>query len=481
MRVSREGERLTGPVGSRGQVPLIHLPKNLDDETIKNGNDEENGSKYFQKKVWTLKMSILSLRRKGDVSMEQLHDPQSASPRRGGLGTRLRTIHRTAVSGIRVSTSGSHTLTAAETLALDSTDYVGAFLFHGNSFSKYLFDDGYVTYTSSTPSMYFYLRDHQGNNRAVAKFATLSYENPSLSQTTYYYPYGGVFGDKGSYPDSQPYKYNGKELDRMHGLDWYDYGARQYDPAIARFTSMDPLAEKYYHISPYAYCAGNPVNYVDPDGRNPIYDTIGNFLGTDDLGLQGYYYVMDKGNFTQGMSHFEVGDYAIGKISSYVEQKINGHYCSLPNRPDYDGFVTVAEGIRWAKSHPNALKNPTPDNTLYINAAKLDFGSLSISDFPETGIATPKNLFTNRNIIESAHNPELMATVYALGVVDMILTNQSQGTVRIVNDSATDYDWNVGGGIKRDAFIRANNFIFGINPNIHGFKTFYYGIGTLRR
>lgn len=183
-------------------------------------------------------------------------------------GTRLRTIHRTAVRGIRVSTNSSHTLTASETLALDSTDYVGAFLFHGNSFSKYLFDGGYVTYSGSTPSLHFYLHDHQGNNWAVAEFATLSHVNASLSQTTYYYPYGGVFGDLGSYPESQPYKYNGKEFDRMHGLDWYDYGARQYDPAIARFTSMDPLTEKYYHISPYAYCAGNPVNYVDLDGRS---------------------------------------------------------------------------------------------------------------------------------------------------------------------------------------------------------------------
>ena len=56
-------------------------------------------------------------------------------------------------------------------------------------------------------------------------------------------------------------------LDCMHGLDLYDYGARQYDPTTARFTSIDPLCEKYYHISPYAYCAGNPVNYVDPDGK----------------------------------------------------------------------------------------------------------------------------------------------------------------------------------------------------------------------
>ena len=67
--------------------------------------------------------------------------------------------------------------------------------------------------------------------------------------------------------DVQNKLYNGKELDRMHVLSLYDYSARQYDAALGQFTSMDPLCEKYYHISPYAYCAGNPVKYVDPNGR----------------------------------------------------------------------------------------------------------------------------------------------------------------------------------------------------------------------
>ncbi len=66
--------------------------------------------------------------------------------------------------------------------------------------------------------------------------------------------------------DVQNHLYNGKELDRMHGLNLYDYSARQYDAAIGKFTSMDPLCEKYYHISPYAYCAGNPVNCLDING-----------------------------------------------------------------------------------------------------------------------------------------------------------------------------------------------------------------------
>ena len=67
--------------------------------------------------------------------------------------------------------------------------------------------------------------------------------------------------------DVQPYKYNGKELDLMHGLNTYDYGARQHDPILARWDRIDPLSEKYYSTSPYAYCANNPVRFIDPDGR----------------------------------------------------------------------------------------------------------------------------------------------------------------------------------------------------------------------
>ncbi len=53
----------------------------------------------------------------------------------------------------------------------------------------------------------------------------------------------------------------------MHGLNTYDYGARQYSPILPMWDRVDPLAEKYYNVSPYAYCAGNPVKFVDPDGK----------------------------------------------------------------------------------------------------------------------------------------------------------------------------------------------------------------------
>nr|WP_308571937.1 RHS repeat-associated core domain-containing protein [uncultured Prevotella sp.] len=92
-------------------------------------------------------------------------------------------------------------------------------------------------------------------------------ENGTLEQMTHYYPFGGVYGDAGLNASLQPYKYNGKELDRMHGLDLYDYGVRNYDAIIGRWTTMDPLAERTPEVSPYAYCKNNPIRYIDPKGE----------------------------------------------------------------------------------------------------------------------------------------------------------------------------------------------------------------------
>ena len=86
-----------------------------------------------------------------------------------------------------------------------------------------------------------------------------------------YYPFGAPYCDNTTLnPDLQPYKYNGKEFETMHGRNAYDYGARFYDPLLPTWDRMDPLCEKYYHISPYAYCANDPVNFIDNDGRKVL-------------------------------------------------------------------------------------------------------------------------------------------------------------------------------------------------------------------
>ena len=132
--------------------------------------------------------------------------------------------------------------------------------------------------------VYFNL-DHLGNVREVVS------EKGEVEQVNAYYPFGTPIHALGTNESQQRYKYNGKEFDELHGLNTYDYGARQYAPLLPMWDRVDPLAEKYYGVSPYAYCANNPVTFVDPDGRNPIYNSKGIFLGTSSEGFTGQIYI----------------------------------------------------------------------------------------------------------------------------------------------------------------------------------------------
>ena len=115
-------------------------------------------------------------------------------------------------------------------------------------------------YSDEVLDFHFFVRDHQGSVTAVIG-------RESAEQLTRYYPFGGLMTQDCMGEGVSADKYTGKRLDRMHGLDWYDFGARQYDPVYGRFAGIDPLCEKYPHLSPYAYCGNDPVNFVDPDGR----------------------------------------------------------------------------------------------------------------------------------------------------------------------------------------------------------------------
>lgn len=111
-------------------------------------------------------------------------------------------------------------------------------------------------------SAYFYtVKDHLGNICAV-----VNANADTVVQRTMYYASGVPMAQSWG-RETQPYLYNGKEFIEAHGLNEYDSQARMYYAPIMRTTTIDPYAEKYYHISPYAWCGNNPIGMVDKNGK----------------------------------------------------------------------------------------------------------------------------------------------------------------------------------------------------------------------
>lgn len=147
------------------------------------------------------------------------------------------------------------------------TDYCGNLIYENGVAKTLLCEGGYISLDDK--KYHYFIQDHQGNNRVVAD------ENGNIEEVNHYYPFGGTFANSSSV---QNYKYNGKELDTKNELNWYDYGARYYDAALGRWHVVDPVAEKYYSLSSYAYCLSNPIKLIDPDGKAAQIPPF--FLGT---------------------------------------------------------------------------------------------------------------------------------------------------------------------------------------------------------
>jgi len=303
-------------------TPDTSLPKNNDSPMQFSYDNAGNMTANINKGIIKIDYNILNLPYKVYMSNGNMITYIYRSD-----GKKISAEYGTYSCNISIPKTGlmTKTLTSADisNYKLDyKYDYVddGKFQFNTDNQSNltlnYIHTDGLLIKMpkSASPNYYYEIADHQGNIRYIAQ------DGITYANAYEYYPFGGTFNsDKKG--EGTSFRYNGKELEPDDGLDWYDYAARRYDPALGRFTSIDALAAKYPDISPYAYCVNNPIRLVDIDGRDP-----GDFFTNPNAAAK------DFGRCYNDNSIREHLEYASSIFEVYKSDGTKGYTYTIPNK-----------------------------------------------------------------------------------------------------------------------------------------------------
>ncbi|MEO1010889.1 MAG: DUF6443 domain-containing protein, partial [Bacteroidota bacterium] len=150
------------------------------------------------------------------------------------------------------------------------TQYAGNYIYENGALQFFNHPEGYVNANGGGYEYVYQYKDHLGNVRLSYTDDPSNPGTPTIIEENNYYPFGlehKGYNNQINGVENNYMTYNGKELEESLGLNWLDYGARNYMPDIGRWTSMDPLTEKYYDKSSYNYSLNNPIFFVDPDGQ----------------------------------------------------------------------------------------------------------------------------------------------------------------------------------------------------------------------
>jgi RHS repeat-associated protein len=298
-----------------------------------------------------------------------------------------------------------------ESSSITSTDYLSSFQYMNGVLQLFQTAEGYVNFVSEGTGnesegrgwfsyVYNYL-DHLGNIRLSYGFDPKS-ASIKILEENHYYPFGlkhtnyntskNIYSKQEDEIEIKPippymrtsynHKYNGKELQDELGLNMYDYGARNYDPAIGRWMNIDPLAEKSRRWSPYSYCYDNPIYFVDPDGmfakpgdkfksrREAAKDFANQYNGIaaiNNIELKTAFYKMKDGSYSYTVPEgLHTPDGKGGNLS----QNMAG---TPPEAPTGTSNVasghthTEAAGLEFSDSDIETTKNIAQDNPDYVS------------------------------------------------------------------------------------------------------------------
>jgi len=166
-------------------------------------------------------------------------------------------------NGIKLSKSNSTT----------TREYINGIEYVDNQLEAIYHNEGRIIKKNGNFEWQWTLKDHLGNTRIL--FSDINNDgsidaNSELLSTKNYYPFGMEWSDNTNNTPKNTYGYNGKELDTDFGINLLFYGARLHDSALGRFTSIDPIADKFPSFGTYNYTLNNPIRFIDPNGKAPL-------------------------------------------------------------------------------------------------------------------------------------------------------------------------------------------------------------------
>ena len=291
----------------------------------------------------------------------------------------------------------------------DVTDYMGEYEYKNKVLSRIHNTEGSCIRQSNGSFVYEYnLKDHLGNTRVTFSDTNGDWNidpNTEVSQINHYYPFGlNMEGNWNGQGGANKYQYNGKEWNDDFGLGWNDYGARFYDPAMARWLTKDPLAEKFISYNPYNYVMNRPTVMIDPNGMEAIFNAK-----TGDLERATG---KDAQNYVRG-----------------IQAKGGIKYSSTENKDgSYTTTLTVTIKIVNVSSDKSKDVNTLAANTRQ-KCEQTFKGSSSWTFNNGTSKAKQKqiHLVTNFNIIPVSSMNQVTSSDMAIGIVNQVVHRDKNG------------------------------------------------------
>ncbi|WP_305039221.1 SpvB/TcaC N-terminal domain-containing protein [Flavobacterium sp. SM15] len=258
----------------------------------------------------------------------------------------------------------------------------------------------YIDLNTKSEPIWWYHPDHLGSS---------SYLSDWFGKPSHYYdylPFGEEMISQTNSSYNNIYKFNGKELDEETGL--YYYGARYYNPKWSFWLSVDPLAEKYPNIGAYVYCAQNPINLIDPDGRDWVEGKDGNITWRNDVNSKNHKDVLKEGEIYRGTDYVRYKEWNNNKAKGLVQEhyksnkvlqyeKHNGKF-----QLDFSGDIVSDNDITGKELNNAKHADDGITGKMYLNAVFSDGGTFTTETYDFTSGPYGNGPTPNKNYTGSA-------------------------------------------------------------------------------